>query len=295
MSNDANIQDGKGWCVYCHTSPSGKKYIGITSKEKPEYRWGKNGKRYLEQENGKYRHPAMANALLKYPNWDEWQHDILFQGLTKEDAEYIEKDLIKTLNTRSYKYGYNCTDGGEGASGLVISEEAKEKMSKKAKERYKDKTNHPMYGVHRYGEENPFYGKSHTDSSKEKMSETHKGIYDGDKNPMYGKQHSKETREKMSRNHADFSHEKHPRSVPIYCIELNEIFWGATDAQNKYGIDYRTISACCRHKEGFNSAGKHPDIKIPLHWLYTSEAIKNGYVTQQEIDDYFNNLKNKGD
>lgn len=279
--------------MYCHTSPSGKKYIGITSKEKPEYRWGKNGKRYLDKKNGEYQHPAMAHALLKYPNWDEWQHDILFQGLTKEDAEDIEKSLIKTYNTKNC--GYNCTDGGEGASGLIISEEAKKKMSEKAKERYKDKTNHPMYNVHRYGEDSPFYGKHHTKETKETISALAKDRFSNPQNnPMYGKQHTEETREKMSQNHADFSHEKHPRSSPVYCIELNEIFWGATGAQRKYGIDYRSISACCRHKDGCKSAGKHQETKTTLHWIYTSEAIENGYITQEQVDDYLNNLKQEG-
>ena len=123
------------------------------------------------------------------------------------------------------------------------------------------------------------------------MSEAHKGMYDGEKNPMYGKQHSKDTRKKMSHNHADFSHEKHPRSIQVYCIELNEIFWGATGAQNKYGINYRSISACCQHKKGYNSSGRHPETKIPLHWIYASEAKDLGYITQQDIDDYMNNLK----
>lgn len=33
------------WLVYRHTSPSGKVYIGITSKSNPDYRWGR-GKGY---------------------------------------------------------------------------------------------------------------------------------------------------------------------------------------------------------------------------------------------------------
>lgn len=277
-----------------HTSPSGKRYIGITSK-KPEYRWGKNGERYLEKKDGKYRHPAMANALLKYPNWSEWKHDILFQELTEESAKDIEKYLIRLYNTREYKYGYNCTDGGEGATGLIMSDEAKEKLSKKTKERLQDKTNHPMYGIHRYGEDNPFYGKHHTEEAKKKMSEAATGLYTGEKNPMYGKHHTEETRDKMSQNHADFSHEKHPRSMPVYCIELNEIFWGATGAENKYGISYSAISACCKHKEGYISAGKHPETGKKLHWIYTDEAIEQGYITQQELDNYLNELKKGND
>ena len=57
------------WCVYMHTSPSGKKYIGITSQENPERRWGAGGSGYLcKNQNGTYRQPAIAQAILKYPN-----------------------------------------------------------------------------------------------------------------------------------------------------------------------------------------------------------------------------------
>lgn len=47
------------WCVYIHTSPSGKKYIGITSQN-PQKRW-QNGKGYLRKKDGiKYDQPAMG-------------------------------------------------------------------------------------------------------------------------------------------------------------------------------------------------------------------------------------------
>ena len=176
-----------------------------------------------------------------------------------------------------------------------MSDETKEKLSKIAKERYQDKTNHPMYNVRRYGEDNPFYGKQHTKETKEKISEAHKGLHSGEKNPMYGKNHTIETREKMSKNHVDFSNEKHPRSIPVYCIELDEIFWGTTGAYKKYGINYSPISACCKHKNGYHSAGRHPETNEPLHWMYTSEAISLGHITQQQVDSYFNELKKGND
>lgn len=301
---EKQVDDEKQWCVYMHISPSGKRYIGITSRD-PVIRWGKDGKRYLEKKNDKYRHPAMANALLKYSNWDEWQHYILIRNITEEYAKIIEKCLIEIYQTRDYKYGYNCTDGGEGASGLIMSDDAKKKLSEKAKERLKDKTNHPMYGVHRYGENNPMYGKHHTEKSKQKISESTKGMRSGENNPMCGKQHTEKTREKMSKNHANFSHEKHPRSNPVYCIELNEIFWGATCAQDKYGIDCSAISACCKHKKGYNSAGKHPETNMPLHWKYIYDytqkdgliipgAITLGYITKEEVNNYLDSLRQKG-
>lgn len=33
----------------------------------------------------------------------------------------------------------------------------------------------PMFGVHRFGKNNPFYGKKHTKETKKRLSETHKG------------------------------------------------------------------------------------------------------------------------
>ena len=51
------------------------------------------------------------------------------------------------------------------------------------------------------GENNPFYGKKHTEESKEKQRLLMVGRYDGKKNPFYGKSHSEETKKKMSAIH----------------------------------------------------------------------------------------------
>ena len=53
------------FCVYKHTCPNGKVYIGITSK-KPEYRWGKNGIGYKKQ-------PHFCRAIPKY-GWGNIKH-----------------------------------------------------------------------------------------------------------------------------------------------------------------------------------------------------------------------------
>jgi group I intron endonuclease len=50
------------------------------------------------------------------------------------------------------------------------------------------------------GERNPFFGKKHTDKSKNKMSEWKKENYTGKNNPNYGKKYSKEVGLKMVRN-----------------------------------------------------------------------------------------------
>ena len=51
------------------------------------------------------------------------------------------------------------------------------------------------------GENNHFYGKKHTEESKQKQRVLMTGRYDGEKNPFYGKTHSEEAKRKMSAIH----------------------------------------------------------------------------------------------
>ena len=44
----------------------------------------------------------------------------------------------------------------------------------------------------------PMSGRKHTDESRKKMSEAHKGLHVGENNIMFGKNHSDETRKKIS-------------------------------------------------------------------------------------------------
>lgn len=100
----------KTYYVYCHTNNiNGKKYIGITGLEKPLYRWHKDGSGYSGQVFGK--------AIEKY-GWNNFKHEILFEGLAYEDACKKEKDLIRKYKTTDRKYGYNISIGGDnGAIG----------------------------------------------------------------------------------------------------------------------------------------------------------------------------------
>ena len=50
------------------------------------------------------------------------------------------------------------------------------------------------------GENNPFFGKHHSDETRRKMREHHADI-SGSRNPFYGKRHSEESIEKMSESH----------------------------------------------------------------------------------------------
>lgn len=114
----------KKWIVYVHIFPNGKKYFGITSK-RPNARW-EGGSGYGKNQ------PVMQSAIAKY-GWENVEHKILFEGLSREEATAKEIELIAKhkTNCKRYgvQYGYNMTDGGEGTLGHVCSEESKRKMS----------------------------------------------------------------------------------------------------------------------------------------------------------------------
>lgn len=94
----------RSWCVYRHTFPNGKVYIGITSVD-PAERW-KNGKGYS-------KNTYVRAAIEKY-GWENVKHEILFTDLPEEEAKLTEIELIKKYQANHSEHGYNLTEGGEG-------------------------------------------------------------------------------------------------------------------------------------------------------------------------------------
>ena len=110
--------------VYMHIFPNGKKYIGITKqslKERFDSGYG-------------YKIPPMKNAIQKY-GWENVEHKLLFDKLTKEEAYQKEIELIEIYQTTNPQYGYNISKGGTGSNGCVPSIETRLKMSKSHKGR----------------------------------------------------------------------------------------------------------------------------------------------------------------
>ena len=105
--------------VYMHIFPNGKKYIGITKqtlKDRFDSGYG-------------YRIPPMKNAIQKY-GWENVEHKLLLENLSKEEAYQKEIELISLYQTTNIKYGYNISKGGCGSNGCVPSFETRLKMSK---------------------------------------------------------------------------------------------------------------------------------------------------------------------
>lgn len=94
----------KLFALYVHIAPNDKKYFGITSKDRVENRWGDNGDGYCTQ--------YFYRAIQKY-GWDNFQHIVLLEGLSKEVACECEKYLIAKYHTNNPEYGYNLSAGGD--------------------------------------------------------------------------------------------------------------------------------------------------------------------------------------
>ena len=222
------------WCVYCHTSPSNKKYVGISTA--PVKRWN-SGKGYVDS----FR---FYRAILKY-GWDSFKHEIIVSGLSVDEAKAIEKKLIEEWNLTDWRFGYNLRPGADGPLhpetrkrmslsrkgrrgnvGFVMPDETKNKLSVSLTEYYKT---HP----------NPMEGKHHSQETKDRISKNNR-------NPP------EETRKKMRENHYDVSGVNNPSAKPIRQLSVSgEViaeFPYAKMAAQKYDLDLSSIIKCCRGK-----------------------------------------------
>lgn len=102
------------YTVYKHTSPSGKVYIGITGQS-VEKRWKSNGLGYQTQS-------YFWKAIQKY-GWKNFKHEVITEGLTKEEAETMEMQLIDQFRSNDPNYGYNIREGGSLSSWREDSRE----------------------------------------------------------------------------------------------------------------------------------------------------------------------------
>lgn len=236
----SNVIENDNYCVYIHTSPSGKSYVGQT-KLKPEERWGKDGAGYLRKykESSKYHQPAFAKAILKY-GWGNFEHEVIANNLTKEEANNFEKLLIEKLNTMDSKHGYNIKEGGSNGS---LSEETKRKLSEINKNKHLSEEH-----KNKISESNK--GKHHSEETKKKLSEANKGKNASEKHYLYGKHLPEETKKKLSEaNKGRFTGENNPhaRKVSQYDLDGNIIrIWSSiVDASRELKINKQSIYQCC--------------------------------------------------
>jgi hypothetical protein len=142
------------------------------------------------------------------PPKDKSRIIFLKQNLTEEEAFKHEIYMIAVFGRKDLGTGIlrNKTNGGEGASGAVRSEEYKIKMSEARKgensswygRKHSQETREKMKKSAKRGETHHMYGKTHTEETRDKMSKSQKGR--PSPKGMLGKKHTEEAKQKMSEN-----------------------------------------------------------------------------------------------
>ena len=203
------------YTVYQHKNKiNGKIYIGITS-QKPEDRWGSQGCNYKSS-------PHFYSAIQKY-GWNNFEHNILFTGLTKEQACLKEQELIKEYDLMNREFGYNSTSGGDI---FVMNEETKQKISQ-AMMGNKNGLGHPC-----------------SEEKKKKISEAQKGR-------KFTKEHKQKLSEAAKNRHVPCSEDKKQtlkeksHKKPVYCEELDKVFESVQECGRQLGIPATNISKLC--------------------------------------------------
>lgn len=236
---------------------NGKIYIGQTIRPFNKRYPGNN------IQNTCNRH--LKNSIKKYgiENFDVVK--ILDIAFSKTELDIKEDFYISYYDSCNKTKGYNKQSGG---SNGIPTEETRKKQSL-------------SHLGKQLGENNPFFGKTHSEEVRKFLSEKNKGRIphmkgkhhtehtkkllreklSGSNHPNYGKKLSNETksniskakmghevsietREKISNSlKGRFSGAKNPTSKPIICIETGEFFECARDACNKYGICPGNMSA----------------------------------------------------
>ena len=221
----------ENYIIYKHTNKiNGKVYIGQTCQD-PETRYGSNGVGYRMC-------PYFYHAILKY-GWENFDHEILFKNLSKEEANKIEIETIEKYNSRNPIFGYNLRKGGDG----FTTEDSKALWA------------------------NPEYRKTISEANKAVWANEE---YHNKRSALYKEQwKDPEKRERRSKQavkrwaNEEF-HEKAHKAVlsacatSVRCIETGEVFNAIVDACNKYNIHHSNLVRAIR--KGCRSGG--------VHWEY---------------------------
>ena len=146
------------------------------------------------------------------------KNNIVFvlNNLTEEQAFRNERDFISWYGRVDSGNGIlrNLTDGGEGSSGLILSEEHKRKISEANKGQGLGKKIHSEESKRKIGEASKgriYKGRIPSEEHKRKNSEAHKGKL----NPMFDKTHSEETKRKISEVRKLYWQNKNKPSVTL--------------------------------------------------------------------------------
>ena len=235
------------YCVYLHKNKiNNKVYVGQTKQSPPERRWGNNGIGYSKQ-------TYFYNAIQKY-GWDNFEHIILKENLTLEEADYWENYYINFYHSNDNKYGYNNRTGGHS---FLMNENVKKKISQANKGKVCSEETKKKISKANLGKSGWNKGCSLSKEHRQNISKSNKG-----------KKFSQKHKENLSKSHSSLEYIEQLRKSlgkKVLCIETGMIFNSYSEAAEWCGLKTgSSIGDYLRGKQ--KSAGKHPITKEKLHW-----------------------------
>ena len=237
MSNDLTLK-----------SSSADKVNSVTSRRKAKQHFIDIG------EWQKFEKPVMHHFL---PCWKLYNID-RYNQWNVEDLIVMERSDHARLHCSFQDYSYMM-----GENNPAKREEVREKLSGE---------NNPMYGVHRYGEDAPNYGRHHTEESKILISSNHDYKYGVD-HPNYGKPRPDSTKQKISNTlkergttlGSNNGNAKPIRVTNLYTMEVKEFSYVKDPECAKY-LNYKTVHSCSvsihRALKNHNGLLQHRKFKV---------------------------------
>lgn len=248
--------------IYCiENIINNKKYIGLSGDIK---------RRWLEHKS-ELRRGVHVNTCLQRA-WSKYGEDnfkfYIIELCSEDHLSERECYYIQNYHTLSHEHGYNLTKGGENTSvGKPVIALSTRKIYNFVHEAAQDagvaditmidwcrQRRNFMY-IDEFNnlsldEQDYWINFDWTNFIHEKLSTAHS------RDSL-----TTETLQKLSNATTG---KNNPRSFAIYCPQLDEEFWGAKAAYDKYGICRSSISQCISGK--IIHAGKHPITGEPLTW-----------------------------
>jgi group I intron endonuclease len=176
--------DFDGYCVYSFEFPNNKLYFGKTINIIQRIR--------SHHKKIKRSCAVLYKAIKKY-GWNNIKIHLVERTNTEQST--LEKEIyyIALYKTNICRYGedfgYNLTDGGEGMSGYVFTDETRKRMSEshQGEKNYNFGTTMSQETRNKIGEANR--GKIRTEDFKADLSERQRqsGKWAGPNNPMFNK------------------------------------------------------------------------------------------------------------
>lgn len=274
--------------IYKYTNKvNGKVYIGKTCTTLKKR--ARNGEGYVGC-------VYFWSAIQKY-GWENFEPEILEEGLTPEEASIKEIEYIEKYNSADHEFGYNIvkeiqsdfndetriklSERNKGENnprwGCHISEEHKDIIRESNKKRvYTDEMRANISKAEKKsyaeGRVHPMLGRKHAEEAKDRISKANRGHTPWNKGKKMSevkadyvpsflcKHHTEETKKKLSA--INKGRPRYDSRKRVLCVETGVIYDSATEAAKKNKCNISRLCKCCRGVA--KSSGGY-------HWRYVDD------------------------